>query len=381
LVAKINDMHQNCRVPPFWANSTVFEPEENMGKKYVVESDFDDLHGNADDAPDLELDLSDTDNPIIQAALSGEDDNWTPPEKDDEEDDQDEASEDEDDDEDLDDEDEDSDEDSDDDEDEDDDESSEDDEDEDEDEDTKYSKKVQKRIDREREARRRDNEASERRIAKMEKKLELRDARDEFAKEEREANRKLAKLKAKKVEALDEGTTTEVVDIDEEILDIKADIKAKQIALKQQEDSIDDTPDPAAVNNTPAEGQKFLEKYPQFHTNKSFRDVVLLTDKSVAARGLDKNSPEYYEEMEKILQPQFPKIVKRSTKVTVKNRRKKKRSAVGSTTKPGTRRSTSKRTRRGVIRLTKQDQANMQIFGMDPTNPAEAKAWAESKGK
>lgn len=352
-----------------------------MGKKYVVESDFDDLHGNADDAPDLELDLSDTDNPIIQAALSGEDDNWTPPEKDDEEDDQDEASEDEDDDEDLDDEDEDSDEDSDDDEDEDDDESSEDDEDEDEDEDTKYSKKVQKRIDREREARRRDNEASERRIAKMEKKLELRDARDEFAKEEREANRKLAKLKAKKVEALDEGTTTEVVDIDEEILDIKADIKAKQIALKQQEDSIDDTPDPAAVNNTPAEGQKFLEKYPQFHTNKSFRDVVLLTDKSVAARGLDKNSPEYYEEMEKILQPQFPKIVKRSTKVTVKNRRKKKRSAVGSTTKPGTRRSTSKRTRRGVIRLTKQDQANMQIFGMDPTNPAEAKAWAESKGK
>ena len=29
-------MHQNCRVPPFWANSTVFEPEENMGKTLIV---------------------------------------------------------------------------------------------------------------------------------------------------------------------------------------------------------------------------------------------------------------------------------------------------------------------------------------------------------
>ena len=120
-----------------------------MGKKYVVESDFDDLHGNADDAPDLELDLSDSENPIILAALSGEDDNWQPPKDDDEVDDKDEASKDEGDEDDLDDlEDTDSDEDEEDEDDEDDDSAEEDDE---EDDDEKYSKSVQKRIDRERE--------------------------------------------------------------------------------------------------------------------------------------------------------------------------------------------------------------------------------------
>lgn len=357
-----------------------------MGKKYVVESDFDDLHGNADDAPDLELDLSDSDNPIIQAALSGEDDDWKPPAKDDEEGDEDEASEEEDTDEDDvdDDEDEDSDQDSDEDDDNDEDESDESDEDEEEeDDDEKYSKNVRKRIEREREARRRDNEESSRRIAKLEKKAELRDARDEFAREQSEANAKLQKLKAKKVAALDEGTTTEVVDIDDEILDIKADIKAKQIALKQQEADIDtDDDDTQQSSGTPEEGRKFLAKYPQFHTNKKFRDVLLLADKQVAARELDKNTPEYYAEIEKILRPQFPEIVKRPVKVTTKRKKpvRKKRSAVGSTTRPGTRRARKTGTRRGVVRLTKADQQQMQIFGMDPTNPADAKAWADGKG-
>jgi len=349
-----------------------------MGKKtYVVESDFDDLHGDPDNAPDLELDLSDSDNPIIQAALSGEDDNWTPPEEDGQDEEEDEAK-DEDgvEDDDQDDDDEDSEEDSDDDEDEEDEESEEDDE--EEDEDGKYSRKVQKRIEREREARRRDNDASSRRIATLERKGELRDARDTFREEEQSAKTKLSVLRKKKIAALDDGETEQVVDIDEEILDIKADLKAKQIALKQQEADVDNDDSANDSTSTPAEGQKFLTKYPQFHSSKSFRDVVLLTDKSVAARGFDRNTPDYYEEMENILRPQFPKIIKKATKVTVK--RKKKRSAVGSTTKAGTRRSTT-RSRRGVVRLTKEDQKQMEVFGMDPHNPVEAKAWAESKGK
>jgi len=99
----------------------------------------------------------------------------------------------------------------------------------------------------------------------------------------------------------------------------------------------------------------------------------------VAARGLDKNTSEYYEEMEKILAPQFPEIVKIAKKSTkgdeVKKAAKKRRSAVGGTTKAGTR----KGTRRGVIRLTKADQKNMEIFGLDPKNPNDAKAYAAEK--
>lgn len=354
-----------------------------MGKKqYVVESDFDDLHGDPDDTPDLEVDLTDSDNPII-AAAANEDDDWQPPKKDDDDDgddkdDDDKEGEDDDDDdadddsdlEELDDDD-DEDEDSEDDEDDDDD-------DEDEDEDDKYSKSVRKRINREIALRQQDKEDSDRRFAKMEKKLELRDAQDEFRKVKQEADTKLRTLKRKKTTAIDEGTTTEVVDIDEEILDIKADMKAKEIQLKQTEDSIDDDTDDSTSSSTPAVGRKFLEKYPEFHTNAQFRNVLLLTDKSVAARGFDKNTEEYYAEIEKIMRPQFPKII-RGAKITKK--RRKKRSAVGSTQKAGTRRSSTKNSlRRGRIRLTKADQEQMEIFGMDPKNPADAKAWAQGKG-
>lgn len=337
-----------------------------MGKNsYVVESVFDDLHGNPDDTPDLEVDLSDSDNPIVLAA---EDENWKPPAKDDEkpEDDKDD-SEDEDDDDlvEIDSEDDDS-------EDEDDDE-----EDAEEDDDEKYSKAVKKRIDRERALRLRDKQESDAKFARLEKKVELRDARDKFNSTADDAKAKLRKLRKEKIAAMDEGETTKVVDIDEDILDIKAELKSQEIQLKQKEDSIDDTP---AESNTPLAGREWLDKYPQFHTNNTFKAVVLSADSMVAARGLDRNTSEYYEEMEKIIQPQFPDIIKLKKKAKATTKGRKKRSAVGSTTKPGTRRS-SKRSRRGVIRLTKADQEQMEIFGMDPRNPVDAKAWAESKGQ
>ena len=352
-----------------------------MGK-YVVESDFDDLHGNPGEAPDLELDLSDTDNPIIQAALSEEDENWKPPKKDDddkddqEEEDQDGDNEDEESDEDENDDDDDEGEELEEDEDE-----IEDEEDEDEEDDDKsYSKKVQARIDRERNLRLQERQESDARINKLERRAELRDAQDDFDKDQVKADTKLKALKAKKVAALDEGETSSVVDIDDEILDIKAERKAKQIQLDGLIDDAknDDTTD-TSTSGTPPEGKKWLDKYPEFKTNSQFRNVVLAADKMVAARGLDKNTEGYYLEMENIVRPQFPGIIKKKA-VKVKTKARKKKSAVGSTTKAGTRRRTaSKRSRRGRIRLTKADQQQMEIFGLDPHNPEHAKSWAESK--
>lgn len=353
-----------------------------MGNKYVVESQFEDLHGNPADEPDLELDVSDSENPIIAAALSGADDSWEPPEDDDKEKpkkkvDDDEDDEDDDLEDDLEDED-DSDEEDDDDEDEPEDDEPEDDEDDD-DEDEKYSKKVQKRIDRERELRRVAEQKADARIRKMERRMKLRDAKDDLRDEERKADSKLRKLRKQKVDALEEGETAKAVDIDEEILDIKSELKTKQAEVKQLEDNIDtDDGEDAGV---PAKGQEWLAKYPEFHTNAQFKDVVLSADRMVARRGLDKNTDKYYEEIEKIIEVQFPEIVKPRT---VKRRTKKKKTtrrkkpAVGGTQRAGTRKRTSSK-RRSVIRLTKTDQEQMRNFGLDPKNPVHAKEWAANK--
>lgn len=366
-----------------------------MGKKsnYQVESDFDDLHGQPDDAEDLEIDFSDSDNPIIQAALGNED--YTPPDDDEEKDggkkkkEESFVDDDEDDDdglEELDDDDDDDksgDDDTDDDEDEDEDaDEDDDDKDEDEDDDKKYSKNVQKRIDRERDLRTAESQASNKRIAKLEKENKLFRLQSKRKEEISESETKLRALRKQKKEALDEDDTGAVVDIDDKILDIKADQKTKDIELKQFEDSIDDDTDEGVTSNTPPAGIKWLEKYPQFHTNKQFQKTVLQADAMVSGRNFDKNDDEYYAEMEKILAPQFPQIIKIAKKTTKQKQRqaaakKKKRGAVGSTQKAGTRKS---KTRKGVVRLTKADQQQMEIFGLDPTSPSDIKAWAEGKG-
>ena len=378
------------------------QPEENteMSKdRYTVDSDFDDLHGDPAEIDELEVDLSDADNPIIRAFVDGEaDDDYVAPEDDDDgkkgkkapkedkfiDDDQDDDTLEE-----LDDDDDDGEE-----EEEDDDEpakkkkgkkkASDDDDDDGEeeeeelDEEEEWSRKVQKRIDRERDLRVSDNAESNRRFAKLERENKLFRAQTQYDKDQTDADSKLRRLRKDKAEAIEEGNTSKQVDLDDQILDIKSDRKVKQFELKQLEDSIDDdVDDTTGGRGTPPAGQRWLEKYPQFHTNKQFQNTVLQADKMVAGRGLDRNTDKYYEEIEKILQPQYPDIIK-AVKVTKKPRRKapkkRGRSAVGGTQRAGT-----QRTRKGVIRLTKTDQEQMEIFGMDPKDVKDVKAWADSK--
>jgi len=372
--------------------------------RYTVDSDFDDLHGNPAVVDELEVDLSDSDNPIIRAFVDGDEDgDYTPPDKDDGDDGKPKKKEpteekfidDDDDDDDLieldDDEEGDDDEpakkkqrgkkDGDDDEEEDEEEEEadeEEEEDEEEGDDKKsWSRKVQKRIDRERDLRVTDNADSNRRIAKLERENTLFRAQSKFKEEQTEADSKLRRLRKEKTAAIEEGETSKQVDIDDQILDIKSERKVKQFELKRLEDEIDTATDDTGPTGTPPAGQKWLARYPQFHTNKQFHDTVLQADNMVAKRGFDRNTVAYYKEIEKILQPQYPeivKIVKSSKKPRRKAPAKKKRSAVGGTQKAGT-----KRTRKGVIRLTKNDQQQMEVFGMDPKNVKDVKAWADSK--
>ena len=343
--------------------------------KYKVESDFEDLHGNPAESVDVDVDFSDSDNPIIQAALGNED--YQPPEDDEDKDGAKNAEtfvdddEDDDDLEELSSDDEDAKSDDEDDKDEDDET--------DEDEDETYSSKVQKRIDRERDLRVSDKQEYDQRIAKLERTNKLFQAQSKFKDEKSEAEIKLKKLRKKKTEAIEAGETSEQVDIDDEILDIKADMKAKEMTINQLEESIDDV-DESSVAGPPEAGRKFLSKYPQFHTNQQFKNTVLAADRMVMGRGFDKNLDAYYEEMEKILAPQFPEIVKLAKKTTKaeqrKNTAKKKRSAVGGVKKAGT-----GRTRQGVYRLTRADQEQMEIFGFDPKDATHIKNWVDSKSQ
>jgi hypothetical protein len=336
-----------------------------MGK-YQVDSDFDDLH---DDGEDEELDQS---NPIIKAAFQ-DDEDWESREKDDtdEDDSEDDADDDE-----TEDEEEDQESDS--------DESKDDDQDTEDDDDSSYSKKVQQRIDRERNLRLKTERDANRRILKLENREKLRDAKDDFRTKQSEAEQALKGLRKKKRDAKEAGDSDEEIEVDEKILDIKSELRVSESEFKKLEKDL--TAEPADEDDTsglPEPARKWLDKYPQFYTNNKFGRAVRLADQMVNLRGLDKNTDGYYAEIEKILAPQFPEIVKPAKQSTKGDKRKesarkelkRRRGAVGGTTKAGTRRPEGK-TRKGQKRITAGDKAMMLNFGLDPANPEHCKEWA-----
>lgn len=337
-----------------------------MGKQYVVESDFEDLHGNPAEEQDLEVDFESSDNPIIRAARGErvDDDDWTPPEDAEDKETADDEDDSEDEDEDIEVEDEESDDDED-----------EPGEEEEDDEDKAYSKNVQKRIERERQLRLK----ADQRLEAMERKFALREEKDKFVEFKAEQDAKLEKLLAKKEEAYEEGDSKAQARLDDEILEIKSEVRARKSDLERREKELEKAPaDVDSGDDTPEPGRKWLNKYPEFHSNKRFQDAVLQADKMIARQGFDKNTDEYYEKIEDIVAVTFPNIVKtRKAKISTKRKTRRKKPAVGGGGKPGAGRTKSRR--RGKVRLTKEDQANMRIFNLDPKNAEHVKEWVANK--
>ena len=99
-----------------------------------------------------------------------------------------------------------------------------------------------------------------------------------------------------------------------------------------------------------------------------YAEAVKRIDNKIAAAGYNKNSDEYYKELDRRVDKMFPQL------------RKRKTGSTGSPVGPAGA-TPARNVSKSTVRITPKDKAVMRRFGMDPTNRAHLLEFARSKSR
>lgn len=252
---------------------------------------------------------------------------------------------------------------------------------EEEDETESYSDKVKKRIGREKKrSDRLQNQLSETeaRLARLEARWEAEADDKKLTETQAQAQTKLEQLRATKREAIENGDTDKLMEIDDQIFDVRADLRNAETKAKEARQRLDETKrtgeviDGIDLGKLPKEARAWIDNHPQFRTDDKFRRAVLAVDNYLAAKGLNHQTKEYWEKLEREVAEDFPKYFKRKPEI----RRKPTTTTTGS---KGASVSERSERARGKVRITADDKRNMERFGLDPKNRDHLREFAAAK--
>lgn len=244
-----------------------------------------------------------------------------------------------------------------------------------------YSDKVKKRIGREKKrSDRLQNQLSETeaRLARLEARWEAEADDKKLTETQAQAQTKLEQLRATKREAIENGDTDKLMEIDDQIFDVRADLRNAETKAKEARQRLDETKrtgeviDGIDLGKLPKEALAWIDNHPQFRTDGKFRRAVLAVDNYLAAKGLNHQTKEYWEKLEREVAEDFPKYFKRKPEI----RRKPTTTTTGS---KGASVSERSERARGKVRITADDKRNMERFGLDPKNRDHLREFAAAK--
>ncbi len=241
-----------------------------------------------------------------------------------------------------------------------------------------YSKSVRKRIDRERRVTQRERQRADRlegRLERIERRLSKQTDDSEFETLKSATTTKLADLRTRKKTAMEEGETDTVIDIDEEISDLKVELKAKELMRKEVSEVTDSEP-----TDLPPKAQEWIDLHPDYDGDPKFRRAVLGADRVVSAQGYNVNKDEYYQEISKILIDRFPDYIDKEDLGEEKPQRRARQSPAGGVPRGGNAvGSNVANLRKGRVTLTAKDRRQMLRFGLDPTSKDDVQAFAKER--
>lgn len=253
---------------------------------------------------------------------------------------------------------------------------------EEEDDDESYSTRVKKRIAREKrrsdrlQAQLSENEA---RLARLEARWEAEADEKKLEETRGDIQSKLEKLRAEKREALEEGETDKLLEIDEQIFDLRADLRNAETKAKEARQRLEESKrngeviDGIDLGKLPKQARDWINDHPEFRTDEKFRRAVLAADHYLSAKGLNHQTKEYWQRLEREVAEDFPKYFKKGKATT---RRKPVSPTAGT---KGTAQSEKTLRARGKVKITAEDKANMVRFGFDPNNRDHLREWAAAK--
>lgn len=214
-----------------------------------------------------------------------------------------------------------------------------------------------------------DNLATEReRNDALERKITKREADTTLATKKAEAEVKLVKLRKELADAMEAGNTADTIRLQEEMADIKADVKTAERAAEAAPKV------EAPVAGPPRKAKKWMASHPRFNTDPIFKAFVQAADKTVAAAGLDANSDEYWEALDKHVKKRYPEEYREALPT---RRRHPANGGDRDDSQGGNARSTKSgfQKRGSKVVLNEKQLRNMARFGMDPESPEDQKAY------
>jgi hypothetical protein len=162
------------------------------------------------------------------------------------------------------------------------------------------SKSARERIMRERRLRQESEERGRRleaELAQVNQKIDLQGKEQEWRTADETDDKQLGSLKGDKAKALEEGRTSDVVDLDDKITDIKAAKKARDAErIKAREDA---KKRPAPPKNDKA--QAWIDAHPDYQRDPLFREAANAADRLLYAQGFNATTDEYYRKLSSIM--------------------------------------------------------------------------------
>lgn len=225
-------------------------------------------------------------------------------------------------------------------------------------------------------------------LQEMQARETAREAKDKLAADEREFNTfksetegKLNLLKKKLAAAIENGETTEQVDLNEQISDLKADLRSKSQTFETAKKSLEEAGKRRGASAiTIAKANQWKRRNPRYESDAEFREVVNGLDRALASEGSNPESDDHYAAIDKRLRKLYPELAPRvRQKTPVRKHPSQQQAREGS---PGDRRQAgdAKVTiKGGKVKISPAKlarvKANMSRFGLDPTDPKELKEY------
>lgn len=261
-----------------------------------------------------------------------------------------------------------------------------------EDEDRAYSQKVQDRINRERRIAREARAAAEaERGERLKAERRSLDAQKEAVETTKAALELQAKaLKDALVKAKEDGKTTEEVDLQDKLNRVNARLQSVEGVERQLAADEERLKHGVAAASVNARANQWLRDNPWFN-NARFREQTAIAralDAGLSAERLyAKDSPEYFEELDKRIRRRLPEVLRHSRSQPAAaerggrdgQRQQQRRDPTGGAPRGGDSRQPAAAPRKGRVVLNRQDLANMAQFGLDPKNPEHQKEYAIQK--
>lgn len=226
-------------------------------------------------------------------------------------------------------------------------------------EDEGYGKKVQKRINKlvsERNIERDENKQLRNRLDKLENRYE----EDDNKRETEETNDKLADIKRRKMEFMDEGEYEKAEELNDELLDLKIEQRNKPKKVERQQEQGEQQ---GQVQQLPESQQAWMDGNDWYGSNRNSPKAQYANSlyQELVDEGYDPQDKDTYSELDKRLGN------------TTNNKPGAKPPGPGAPDR-GSVSGSSKQ-----VKFTQRDTNTMREYGLDPNDPAQRKEWLNNK--